>query len=47
MKEILYPWLRQMTFKQIRGFDAALRSGSISGAARELHLTPPAVSAFR
>ena len=44
MKENLYPWLRQLTFKQIRGFDAALRSGSISGAARELHLTPPAVS---
>jgi len=44
MKEILYPWLRQITFRQMRGFDAVLRSGSVSAAARELHLTPPAVS---
>jgi LysR family transcriptional regulator for metE and metH len=44
MKEILYPWLRQLTFKQMRGFTAAVNSGSVSAAARELHLTPPAVS---
>ncbi|MDH3760498.1 MAG: LysR family transcriptional regulator [Gammaproteobacteria bacterium] len=44
MKEKLYPWLRQMTLKQVRGFDAVVQAGSVSGAARELHLTPPAVS---
>ncbi|MDH3763805.1 MAG: LysR family transcriptional regulator [Gammaproteobacteria bacterium] len=44
MKEKLYPWLRQMTLKQLRGFDAVVQAGSVSGAARELHLTPPAVS---
>jgi LysR family transcriptional regulator for metE and metH len=44
MKEILYPWLRQLTLKQMRGFTAVVNSGSVSAAARELHLTPPAVS---
>ena len=44
MKEILYPWLRQITLKQIRGFEAVVNAGSVSSAARELHLTPPAVS---
>ncbi len=44
MKEILYPWLRQLTLRQMRGFTAAINSGSASAAARELHLTPPAVS---
>ena len=44
MKEKLYPWLRQLTLKQLRGFDAVVEAGSVSGAARELHLTPPAVS---
>lgn len=44
MKEILYPWLRQLTLKQMRGFTAVANSGSVSAAARELHLTPPAVS---
>ncbi len=44
MKEILYPWLRQITLKQMRGFAAVVNSGSVSSAARELHLTPPAVS---
>jgi LysR family transcriptional regulator for metE and metH len=44
MKEILYPWLRQLTLKQMRGFTAAVNSGSVSAAARELHLTPPAIS---
>jgi DNA-binding transcriptional LysR family regulator len=44
MKENLYPWLRQLTLKQMRGFTAAVNSGSVSAAARELHLTPPAVS---
>lgn len=44
MKENLYPWLRQITLKQMRGFEAAVNCCSVSGAARQLHLTPPAVS---
>ena len=44
MKEKLYPWLRQMTLKQMRGFTAVVEAGSVSGAAKNLHLTPPAVS---
>jgi len=44
MKEKLYPWLRQLTLRQLRGFDAVVELGSVSAAARSLHLTPPAVS---
>jgi LysR family transcriptional regulator for metE and metH len=44
MKEKLIPWLRQLTLKQMRGFAAVVNAGSISSAARALHLTPPAVS---
>src|SRR5210317_872553 len=44
MKEKLYPWLRQLTLRQLRGFEAVVASGSVSAAARSLHLTPPAVS---
>lgn len=44
MKIKTYPWLRQITLKQLRGFRALLDTGSISGAAKNLHLTPPAVS---
>ncbi|HEY5738412.1 MAG TPA: LysR family transcriptional regulator [Gammaproteobacteria bacterium] len=44
MKEKLYPWLRQLTLRQMRGFEAVVDSGSVSAAARSLHLTPPAVS---
>ncbi len=44
MKEKLYPWLRQLTLKQMRGFEAVVHAGSVSSAARDLHLTPPAVS---
>ncbi len=44
MKTKSYPWLRQITLKQLRGFEAILEAGSISGAANYLHLTPPAVS---
>jgi len=44
MKGNVYPWLRQITLKQLRGFDAILEAGTISGAAKNLHLTPPAVS---
>ena len=44
MKEKLYPWLNQLTLKQLRGFSSVVSNGSISAAAKELHLTPPAVS---
>ena len=44
MKEILSPWLRLATLKQIRGFATIMECGSISAAARQLHLTAPAVS---
>jgi len=44
MKEKLYPWLRKLTLRQLRGFSSVVRNGSISAAARDLHLTPPAVS---
>ncbi len=44
MKENLYPWLRNITLRQLRGFDAVRRAGSLSGAAKLMHLTPPAVS---
>ena len=44
MKENLNPWLHQITLRQMRGFTAAVNTGSASAAARELHLTPPAIS---
>ncbi len=44
MKEILSPWNRQVTLKQLRGFASISRNGSISAAAKQLHLTSPAVS---
>jgi len=44
MKDFLNPWLRQISLKQMRGFEAVVNCGSVSGAARELHLTPPAIS---
>ena len=44
MKENLYPWLRKLTLRQMRGFAAVVESGSVSAAARSLNLTPPAVS---
>ena len=44
MKEKLHPWLRQLTLKQMRGFEAVVNAGSVSSAAKTLHLTPPAVS---
>jgi DNA-binding transcriptional LysR family regulator len=34
----------QITLKQLRGFTSAMQIGSISGAAKQLHLTSPAVS---
>ena len=44
MKDFLNPWLRQISLRQLRGFEAVVNCGSVSGAARELHLTPPAIS---
>ena len=44
MKEKLSPWIRQITLKQLRGFASVMQIGSISGAAKQLHLTSPAVS---
>lgn len=44
MKEKLSPWIRQITLKQLRGFTSVMQNGSISAAAKQLHLTPPAVS---
>lgn len=44
MKEKLNPLERQVTLKQLRGFTAIIKTGSISAASRDLHLTPPAVS---
>jgi LysR family transcriptional regulator for metE and metH len=44
MKEFLCSFRRQITLKQLRGFSAIVRYGSVGEAARELHLTSPAVS---
>ena len=44
MKDFLNPWLRQISLKQLRGFEAVVNTRSVSGAAREMHLTPPAIS---
>jgi DNA-binding transcriptional LysR family regulator len=44
MKEKLLPSLRRITLKQLRAFSAVNQAGTISGAARILNLTPPAVS---
>ena len=44
MKEKLLPGIRQITLRQLRGFQAVVEAGSVSAAARALHLTPPAVS---
>ena len=44
MKEILSPALRRITLKQLRAFYAVMQAGTMSGAARELNLTPPAIN---
>jgi LysR family transcriptional regulator for metE and metH len=44
MKEKLKDPLANVTLRQLRAFEAVARSGSISGAARALNVTPPAVS---
>ncbi len=44
MKEKLSSFARRTSLRQLRAFGAYVRAGSISGAAQELGLTPPAVS---
>lgn len=44
MKEKLSSWMRLTTLRQLRGFIAIAENGTISAAARQLNLTPPAVS---
>lgn len=44
MKEKLSPWFRQITLKQLRGFTSVMQTGSVAAAAKQLHLTSPAVS---
>lgn len=44
MKEKLKACLRGVTLRQLRALEATLREGTISGAARALNVTPPAVS---
>ncbi len=44
MKEKLSSWMRLTTLRQLRGLIAIAENGTISGAARQLNLTPPAVS---
>ncbi len=44
MKEKLNVDLRAVTLKQLRAFSAVLRAGTNSGAAKELHVTPPAIT---
>jgi len=44
MKEKLSSWMRLTTLRQLRGLVAIAENGTISAAARQLNLTPPAVS---
>ncbi len=44
MKEKLTPALRRLTLRQLRAFASVVRTGTVSGAAEELAVTPPAVS---
>lgn len=44
MKDKLNPMLRRLTLKQLRVFTAVIRSGTISGAAETLAVTPPAAA---
>ena len=44
MKEILKTAMERVTLKQLRALGAVVRTGTISGAAKELSVTPPAVS---
>jgi LysR family transcriptional regulator for metE and metH len=36
--------MRNVTLRQLRALAALERAGTVSAAARELHVTPPAVS---
>jgi LysR family transcriptional regulator for metE and metH len=44
MKEKLNPDLRRVTLKHLRALSAVVNSGTVSGAAEQLGVTPPAVS---
>ena len=44
MKEKLSSDLRRITLKQLRAFTAVTQAGTMSGAARLLHVTPPAIN---
>ena len=44
MKEKLSSWIKLTTLRQLRGLIAIADQGTISAAARQLNLTPPAVS---
>jgi len=44
MKEKLSSWIKLTTLRQLRGLIAIAEQGTISAAARQLYLTPPAVS---
>ena len=44
MKENLIPLRRSATLKQLRALAAVVQHGTYTAAARELHVTPPAVS---
>lgn len=44
MKEKLNTAMERVTLKQLRALDAVVRTGTITQAARELSVTPPAVS---
>ena len=43
-KEKLNAHMRRVTLKQLRALSAVMRAGTVSGAAKSLHVTPPAVS---
>ena len=36
--------MRNITLKQLRAFAAVVRTGSVTGAAQQLHVSPPAVT---
>jgi LysR family transcriptional regulator for metE and metH len=44
MKEKLKPGMRRVTLKQLRGLAAVIRTGTVSGAAQALNVTPPAIT---
>jgi LysR family transcriptional regulator for metE and metH len=44
MKENLNVIMSRVTLKQLRAMNAVVRTGTISGAAKELNVTPPAIS---